>query len=47
MLNSNPLFDHITKLLEQATPEQLRIIYQVIRGMIRPHGTHDTQLPHQ
>ena len=42
MINPNPIIVHITALLEQASPEQLRVIYQVVRAMIRPHGNHTT-----
>lgn len=43
MTNQNPIIVHIEQLLEQATQEQLRIIYQVVRAMIRPQANHSTQ----
>ena len=42
MTTTNPIIVHIANLLEQANPEQLRIIYQVVRAIVRPHGNHNT-----
>ena len=36
MKKNTPIIDRILDLLERASPEQLRIIYQFIRTMLHP-----------
>lgn len=36
-MNTNPIIIHIASLLEKASEEQLRIIYQVIQAMLKPN----------
>lgn len=36
MENNKPIITHIIALLEQASAEQLRVLYQVIRAVVKP-----------